>query len=118
MLEVVNFFTPFRMRLSRREPVQLRVELANKGKDDAMASLTINLGSQLSFEKGGYKTRATERISSLPPGEKKKFYYEIWPKQATRNGPVAVQIIASEHYQNFNYVVKEYRKDTELVIED
>ena len=118
MLEVITVFTPFRLKLQRREPVHLTVEIINRGKDPTMASLQVNLGNHLSFEKGGYKTRAMEKINSFPPGDKKKFYYEIWPKQATKNGPQPVEIVAAEHYQSFNYVVKEYRKDTDLIVEE
>ncbi len=38
MIDIRTTFTPFRMKLGRREPVQLSLELINRGEEDAMLS--------------------------------------------------------------------------------
>ncbi|MBN2067105.1 MAG: hypothetical protein JW744_01415 [Candidatus Diapherotrites archaeon] len=118
MIEIKTSFNPFRMKLGRKEPVQLCIELVNKDAENTMLSMTLNLGAQFSIEKSGYKTSALERISELKPGASKKFYYEIWPKQSARPGQQPMQLTVLEHYQNFNYVKKEYKKNISLNVED
>ncbi len=118
MIEIRNRFTPFRMKLSRREPVQLTVELINTGQENAMLSMNLNLGAQFSLEKSGYKTAAVERIPELAAGQSKTFYYEIWPKQSVRTGTQELQLTVLEHHQNFNYVKKEYKKNLGLAVEE
>ena len=118
MIDIRTIFTPFRMKLGRREPVQLSLELINKGEEDAMLSFNLVLGKNLSMEKGGYRTVAMEKIASLAPMAGKKFYYELWPKQTVTAGAQPIQLTVTEHYKDFNYVKKEYKKNLDLVIED
>lgn len=118
MIKINTSFNPFRMKLSRREPVAMRVELVNESQEQKMLTMRIRLSNQLSFEKGGYKTEHMERLPKLMPGEKKEFYYNIFPKAATKNEDQPISIEVLDHYQNFNYVAKEYKKTIELKIED
>ncbi len=118
MIEVKTKFTPFRLKLARKEPVQLAVELVNKNPENAMLSLNLELGACFSLEKSGYKTGAAEQIPELKPGESKKFYYELWPKHSIRVGAAKIRLTVLEHYQNFNYVKKEYKKGPELIVEE
>ena len=118
MIEIINGFNPFRMKLSRREPVQLSVEVVNRGADDTMVTLEVSLPGQLSMEHGGYRKNDVQKIPQLKPGERKRFYYELWPKQATRIGDEHVLIAAVEHHQSFDYVKKEYRKTVPLPVEE
>jgi len=80
MLEVRTTFTPFKARISRREPVSLSIEVVNGGQEPEIASFELELGGQFSLEKTGYKSEAMEKIGELKPGENKKYYYDIWPK--------------------------------------
>lgn len=117
MLDVKTRFTPFRMKISKREPVQLSVEVTNKGNEKAIVSLNLGLGAYFSLEKGGYKTNAMERIPEMKPGETRKFYYDIWPKQSIREGENKVELNVVEHHQGFNYVKNEYKKNLGLIVE-
>ena len=118
MLEIVTKFTPFRMKLSRKEGVHLTVDLKNQDPEDAMISTTLDLGSNFSMEKTGYKTVAEERIPKLEPGESKRFYYEIWPKQSARPGSQRLTLTVIEHFKSEEYVKQEYKRNLELTVEE
>ena len=118
MIQVTAAFTPFRMRLSKREPVTLSVDVENQSDEQKIATIAISLGGQLSFEKGGYKTDEVIRLPDLKPGEKKRYYYDVHPKAGTKAQEQRIAIKVLEHYQNFNYVTKEYTKTLSLQVQD
>jgi len=118
MLEVRTTFTPFKMKISRREPVLLSVEIKNTGTEPEVVSVDLNLGHQFSLEKSGFKSSEAERIPEFKPGEKKKLYFDIWPKQSVRSGEQPIRLLVTEHYQGFNYVKKNYDKMLSLAVED
>ncbi len=106
------------MKLSKREPVTLQLEIGNDSEETKIISVHIALGKQLSFEKGGYKTEELIRLPKLAPGEKKRYYYEVFPKAATRTEEQPVHIKVLEHYRDFNYVKSEFTKKLGLKVED
>ena len=67
-----NFF-PLRLSLRRKEPVQLKVEVQNRGSNSKMLSLGVIVARSLSLDKGGLKSSASERVEALLPGERKTF---------------------------------------------
>jgi uncharacterized membrane protein len=118
MLEVRTTFTPFKMKISRREPIVLSVDLRNTGAEKEMVSVDLNLGNQFSLEKSGFKSAKAIRLPEFKPGEKKKFYFDIWPKQSARSGEQPITLLVTEHYQGFNYVKKKYDKALTIAVED
>ncbi len=104
--------------MSRREPVQLYVEVSNDESEDKMVSLYINLSKDISFEKGGFKTDNVERMSVLAPGEKKRFYYELYPKPHLNYGEHPVRVTLLDHYNSFDNVKNEKIKNMTLVVEE
>jgi hypothetical protein len=106
------------MKIGRREPVTLRIELINQSNEPKMLSLEVRLGRQLSFEKSGYRTEQTEKIPTMQPAENKVYYYDVFPKANTRSEEQPIVVKVAEHYQNFNYVTKEYTKNLALRVED
>ncbi len=118
MIEVRTNFTPFKMKIRRKEPVVLSVELLNKGQEPEIVSLDLNLGQQFSFERSGFNTTVSEKLPKFMPGESKKFYYDIWPKQMLRLGEQPIAMRVTEHYQGFNYVKRKYDKALKLGVED
>ena len=118
MIEIRTTFTPFKMKISRKEPVSFSVELVNAGQEPEIVSLNLALGSLFSFEKSGFKNDTAERIPKLMPGESKKFYYDVWPKQMLRKGEHGIRLSIIEHYQGFNYVKRKYDKILRLGVED
>ena len=118
VVTVNSYFNPFRMKLSSREPVQLSIELKNDGNEDKIVSMQVLLSKQLSFGKGGYQTEEMVRLPKLAPGERKQYYYEVWPKTGTRTEDQPVKIKIAEHYKNFNYVMKEYAYNLSLRVDE
>ena len=118
MLEIRTFFSPYKLKISRREPVTLSVEIANVGNEAEMVSFGLNLGNHLSLEKSGFKSASSSKIPEFKPGEKQKYYFDIWPKQLLKVGEQAIQLMATEHYQNFNYVKKKYDRMLTLTVEE
>jgi len=118
MIDIRTTFTPFKLKISRREPVSLSIEIENDGKEAEIVSLELHLGQQFSLEKTGFKTSAEVRIPDFKPGDVKKFYYDIWPKQAARLGMQPIKLLVIEHYQGFNYVKKKYDKTLQVNVEE
>ena len=118
MIQLNTNFNPFRMKLGRRDPVTLTVEITNKSDESKMLTVYINLGRELSFEKSGYKTEAIERIDAMKPGEIKTYYYSIFPKAGTRTEAQPVLVKVQEHYKTQTYVANEYSKNLKLKVEE
>ncbi|MFH1240123.1 MAG: hypothetical protein V1672_02805 [Candidatus Diapherotrites archaeon] len=118
MVKVMSNFTPLRMKLSRRTPVQLYVEVSNDEAENKMVSLYINLSKDISFEKGGFKTDTVERLSSLKPGETKRFYYELHPKPHLNYGEHNVKVTLLDHYISFDNVKNEKIRNMSLMVEE
>lgn len=118
MLEIRTSFTPFKMKMSRKEPVTLSVEIANSGTGTEMVSMDLNLGNNFSMERSGFKSFTSMRMPEFKAGEKKKYYFDIWPKQMVRPGEHNILLAAAEHYQDFNYVKKKYDKRLLLSVEE
>ncbi len=117
-MELVTRFTPFRMKLANREPVQLFVEVLNDEKADKMLSLSISLDRTLSFDKGGYKTDASERIEKLAAGQSKRFYYDLFPKPGIRLGNTPIKVTLTEYYNSYEYVQNQVVKTVALKVEE
>ena len=118
MIDIISTYTPFRLKISRKEPVQLTVTVHNRSNENKMVSMEILLSNHLSLEKSGYRNSDLKKIENFAKGERKRFYYEIWPKQVTMTGEEPVRIVVREHYNNYNYVANEYSKSAPLTIED
>jgi len=118
MIDINTKFTPFRLKLSRREPVQLFVELHNAGNADEIVTMEVYLSSQLSFDKSGFRTADTQAIKPLKAGERKHFYYDIWPKASARIEEQPVQIKVLQHYKDMNHVLKKTERDLGLIVEE
>jgi hypothetical protein len=117
MIGINARFTPFRMVLKRREPVELRIELTNKSAEEKMASLELKISPRLSLDRVGYKTSDIKRLPKFNPGEKKTFYYEIWPKNPGAYSEEKVVLRILEHKGNYSEVENEVSEDMSIKIE-
>ncbi len=112
-------FTPFRMSLHRKETMQLFVELANKSREDKKILFEMRLGVGISLDKSGLKTKEEKRIEPLASGEKKFFYFQIFPKANIRNGEIPITITVFEpHDEAYEFVKARYTKQISLTVED
>jgi hypothetical protein len=117
MIDVKTSFTPFKMKLSRKEPVVLSLELRNSGTEPEIISFDMQLGQQFSFERAGFKNTVSKKIPEFKPNESKKLYFDIWPKQMVRRGEQPIRLTVTEHYKGFNYVKRKQVKMLKLAVE-
>ncbi|HZX20143.1 MAG TPA: hypothetical protein VFF13_03965 [archaeon] len=118
MLQIETNFIPFRMKLARREPVMLKVTLKNMNETEELVSYDLVLARALSLDKGGFKSKETVRIGNMTPGQKHEQYFQIFPRPIVQEGEYPLKVKATEHYQSFNMVKKEYTKQFELKIDE
>ena len=118
MLQVMTVFRPFRLKISRKEPVELTVLLTNPGPSSAMVSLDLSCGRELSFDKGGFKATEHESLGDIPPGSRIEKIFHLHAKPVTRQGNYTIAIKATEHYKSYNLVEHEYTKKAELIVEE
>ncbi len=116
-LRIEYRFTPLRLVIDRKEPVQMKVTLTNVGAEPEKISLKTVLSKELGMDKSGIKNAALERIDSLEPGESKVFYYDINAKHSTTPGEHQITVVAEEHYRDYNHKKQEYMVNAEIRVE-
>lgn len=115
-ISVNTHFHPFRLVLGRKEPVELAVEVINRGEEAKMLTLELAISRQLALDRGGLKNGALERMDRLEPNERKNFYYRVYPKQLTQPGEHSVLVNVLEHYNDYKYVQKQNKKKFALTV--
>ena len=118
MISVSARYSPFRLKLSQRDPVQLAVTLSNTSESPAMLTYQIVLSKLLSFEKTGFRATDTRRFEKFPANKQETFYYDIWPKHHTPAGEHPALITVTEHEKRFANVKKETVKSIPLTVEE
>lgn len=109
---------PFRLVLSRRQPVQLDVEVINRAPEAKMLTMKLILPRTLAIDKGGLTSEVRKPLDMVSPDETKRFYFDIYGKQMARVGEEEILVKVLEHYQTPQYIVKEYTKKIGLIVED
>lgn len=117
-ISINTHFHPFRMVLARKKPIQLTVELINRGEEEKIVSLELMLSRTLSLDKSGLVTGKIERIPSFKPGEKKKYYFDIYQKAHTTIGEIPVILKVYEHYRDYKYIQKEFTKNLSITVQE
>ncbi|MBN2126954.1 MAG: hypothetical protein JW703_01015 [Candidatus Diapherotrites archaeon] len=118
MISVSTNFHPFRLKLSRREPVEFTVLLKNKSTEPRMITYEMVVSNDLSLDKSGLKYGDMKQIEKFMPGEEKKYSYDVYAKQFANIGEIPIKIKITQHYKNFKYIEKEYIKDAHLTVEE
>ncbi len=118
MLQISTNFQPYRLRVERKAPVQLKVSIRNTGGQAVLASYQIDLPFTLSFDKTGFRARHEKKLGALEPGKAFQEYVEIHARPTTRQGTYTIAVKAMEHYSNYDFVMKNYTKKVELVVEN
>lgn len=118
MLSINTYMHPFRLNLKDKAPVELKIELKNRSDEDKMVSVVLDLPKALSLDKSGISSDSEKRLGMLKPKEEKVLYYQIYPKNKTGIGRYTGELKLNEHYRNYNYVIKEYKKKIEVKVEE
>jgi uncharacterized membrane protein len=117
-LEIKSNLFPYRMVLKRKEPVELRVEVANRSADKKLVSLQIALARAIAFDRGGLENGAVNRLGELQPNEAKEFYFKVYPKQGVKTMSYPIQIRVFEHFNSYDYIARKVVKNLELKVEE
>lgn len=117
MFKIDTSLNPFRLKLNRKQPVQLKISIRNMSNEDALMSYEVVVSRNLSLDKGGFKTSVNNRVGNVEPGQTTEAYFDIYPKAVTKEGTYPLMIKATEHYNNYNFVQKEYKKHLDLQVE-
>ncbi|MEK6942089.1 MAG: hypothetical protein AABW85_04505 [archaeon] len=117
-ISIATSMFPYRMVLSRKKPVELKIDLTSRNEKDAMVTLQVLPSRNLSFDKSGLKTGFVQKIDKIAPNEKKKFTLDIFPKGYVGAGEYDVTIKVSEHFHSYEYVAREYTKNLTVTVEE
>jgi len=116
MISINTYLVPFRLRIGDK-PINLEVELINRGNETELTSLEIVLGQGLTLEKGKPLYRKQEFLGEIKPGEKRKFTYPIECSSFAKPGNQPMLVKANEHFHEYKYIKREYSKRIEVKIE-
>ena len=117
MLKIDTSLNPFRLKLNRKQPVQLKIIIRNMSNEDALMSYDVVVSRNLSLDKSGFKTSVSNRAGNMEPGQTIEAYFDVYPKTMTKEGTYPLLIKATEHYNNYNFVQKEYKKHLDIQVE-
>ncbi|MDO8428362.1 MAG: hypothetical protein Q7S92_04060 [Candidatus Diapherotrites archaeon] len=117
-VRITTRFAPLRMVLKRREPLELKVIIANL--DERARHMTVKtlLNNELSFDKSGLKGSAVERLEAVQPHAEKTIYYHIFPKINTSPGRKLIKVQVLEHGNTFADINKENNQTLEITVEE
>ncbi len=118
MLDVRTIFRPYRMKLSRKEPVEMTLTITNKGLGSALTSFELECDRSLSFDKGGFKASETQNLGDLAAGQSVQKIFWLFSKPVTRTGTYIIKAKVTEHFNTYGLVKKEYAKTAELIVEE
>jgi len=116
VLDIKTNFMPYSMTLSRKEPVELFVEIKNKGEEACAITLQLYTAHRLALDSGGLKNVQQIQIEKFQPNEKKNWYFRLFSKVTTEIGENPIQLKIIEHHgTDFNLVKRRYTLDLTLL---
>ena len=120
MVHIRTEFYPFRLVLTRREPVQLTVDVKNNAEAERSFSIEVEVGRSLSLERAGAKMRDYKHIGNIAAGQQKKLYYDIFSKAATDDETIPVSLVVHEHpkdSKNAHDIIQSVPRQLDLAVQ-
>lgn len=117
-VSIATSMYPYRMSLSRKKPVELKIDIKNSGEKAKKITFNVTLSRELAFDKSGLKNNIVQKIDSFKPGDKKNFVFDIFPKGYVGTGEYPVLIKVFEHFHSYEYVEREYTKKFNLTVDN
>ena len=117
MLLIKTVLVPFRLSISARKPISLRTEITNNSEEAKKVSVKFMVSKDLSVERTGLANVLEKKIGTIEPGETKLMYYDIYTKTQTVNRDYPARLVVFEHYSDYDYIDKEYKKDFQVKVE-
>ena len=97
MVYIKTSFFPYRLVLTRKEPVQLTVGIRNDQKKTRAYSIEVQVGNTLSIGRAGAKMNDYKQIGNVSPGEEKTLYYDIFSKAHSGESSIPIDLRVHEH---------------------
>jgi len=118
MLVIKTVLVPFRLSLSSKKPISLRTEITNKSKEPKKVSVRFLVSKYLSVERTGLANILEKKVGEIEPGDTKLMFFDIYPKTQTVPKEYPARLIVYEHYSDFEYIDKEYKKNFSVKVEN
>ncbi|MEK6902889.1 MAG: hypothetical protein AABX02_04875 [archaeon] len=121
MVYIKTTFYPYRLVLTRREPVQLTLDLRNDGKEERAYSIELSVGSPLALERAGAKVNDRRQVGSLLPGQSKVVYYDIFAKAATDAESIPIDLRVHELPKNakgIHDIIQTFSRTLDLTVQN
>lgn len=117
MLVIKTVLVPFRLSISAKKPISLRTEISNDSDVAKKVSVKFMVSKDLSVERSGLANVLEKKIGTIEPGETKLMYFDIYTKTQTVNKDYPARLLTYEHYSDYDYIDKEYKKDFIIKVE-
>ncbi|MDD4984008.1 MAG: hypothetical protein PHH82_04205 [Candidatus ainarchaeum sp.] len=111
MLAIKSVLIPFNIKLGTKKPQELKLILENKDEEKKLLTLAFMVAKDLAVESTGMNNKLERTIGEMAPGESKTFYFQIFTKPTTTARDYPARLIIYEHYGDYKFVQKEYKKD-------
>jgi hypothetical protein len=109
---------PYRLILSRREPVQLTVDIKNDQREDRAYSIEVNVPRSLGLERAGAKMQDYKLLGDFAPMQEKRIYYDIFHKAAVDAESYPINVFVHEHPKGSREVKRTVSRRIDLIIQD
>ena len=117
MVHIKTSLFPYRLVLTRREPVQLSVDVVNNDAEEKTFSIEIEVPRTLGLERAGAKIQDFKKFGPLAPGQEKHLVYDIHGKSSADDTTYPITIMVHEHRAQTNDVARTVTKRVELTVQ-
>ncbi|HIH09691.1 MAG TPA: hypothetical protein HA254_03385 [Candidatus Diapherotrites archaeon] len=117
MLQITNEFRPFRLKISHKEPVKMKIAIKNLSGKPELVSYSMVLPSTLTLDDASFKSQHSAKIGELAGGKTFEEFFELYPRPVCEAGVHTITIKATEHYRSYEYVQRAYTKKAELNVD-
>ncbi|HLC80110.1 MAG TPA: hypothetical protein VJG83_06900 [archaeon] len=106
------------MKLSRREPIQMRLNIKNLSDKPNLVSFEMQMPQSLALDKSGLKTLQGKQLGNIPSGKSYEEYFEVHARPFIKPGIYTIAIKAIEHYNTYDFVEKVVKKNIEIIVDE
>ena len=117
MVYIKTSLFPYRLVLTRREPVQLSVDVLNNDAEEKIFSIEVEVPRTLGLERAGAKIQDFKKMGPLAPGQEKHLIYDIHGKSSANDMTYPITILVHEHRAHSNDVARTITKRVELTVQ-
>ncbi|MCR4369021.1 MAG: hypothetical protein NUV67_03900 [archaeon] len=117
-IKVNSRIFPYRVSLKAKENWELEVEIQNNDPKAKIVSVKITLPEEATFKAVGEAQVLERQFESLKPSQTQIIKEKIFISRGSRTGNFTAKINVTEHYNDFEHILKEFRSDFAIRIVD